>query len=78
MKMIIRWRPELPGFDSSTRDVEGLRELFGDTETDRILAALVAAKGAPVTLTVDGPNAGFVDLDFVQAEFSVRNLSRAS
>lgn len=69
MKIIIHWQPELPGFSSSTRGEDGLRELFGDAETDRILAALAGANGAPVTLTVSGPDAGYLDLDFVDAEF---------
>jgi hypothetical protein len=73
MKIVIHWQPELPGFRSSTRDKDGLRDLFGEAETNRILAALAAANGAPVTLTVNGRDAGFLDLDSVQAEFSVHD-----
>lgn len=71
--------PGQPGIISvSNRDEDGLRELFGEAETNRILAALAAANGAPVTLTVNGPDAGFLDLDFVQADFSVRDQAVAS
>lgn len=71
MKIGILWRPELEGFAASTRDEDGLRELFGAAETERILAALEAGVGVPVTLTVSGPDAGFLDLDLVNAEFRV-------
>jgi hypothetical protein len=73
MKIVIHWQPGLPGFRSSTRDEDGLRALFGDAEANRILAALAASNGAPVTLTVNGPDAGYLDLDIVDAEFSVRH-----
>jgi hypothetical protein len=71
MKIAIHWRPELGGVDASTRDEDGLRELFGSDETKRILAALEAVKGASARLTVNGPDAGFLDLDVVNADFRV-------
>jgi hypothetical protein len=71
MKIGIRWRPELSGIDASTRDEKGLRELFGEAETNRILAALAASNGAPVTLSVNGPDAGFLNLDLIDAEFRI-------
>ena len=71
MRIGIHWRPELPGIDSSTRDEAGLRELFGKAETNRILAALATSNGAPVTLSVNGPDAGFLNLDFIDAEFRI-------
>jgi hypothetical protein len=69
MRIGIHWRPELPGVDASTRDEDGLRELFGDAEANRILGALAAANDEPVTLTVSGYDAGFLNLEFVNAEF---------
>ena len=72
MKIGIHWRPELSGItDASTRDEQGLRELFGEAETNRILAALAASNGAPVTLTVSGPDAGFLNEDFIYADFRI-------
>lgn len=71
MKIRIHWQPELPGFRSSTRDEGGLRDLLGEAERSRILNALGAANGEPVTLTVNGPDAGYLDLDVVQAQFSI-------
>ena len=69
MKIIIHWKPEEPGINSSTRDEHALRELFGQAEANRILSALGSANGEPVTLTVSGHDAGYLDLDFVDAEF---------
>jgi hypothetical protein len=54
----------------STRDEDGLRVLFGRDEAARILEALRLAAGEPVTLTVNGPDAGFTT-EFVEARFSV-------
>jgi hypothetical protein len=71
MKIGIHWRPELSGIDASTRDENGLRELFGEAKTKRILAALDASNGAPITLSVNGPDAGFLHLDIVDAEFRI-------
>lgn len=71
MKIGIHWRPELSGIDASTRDENGLRELFGEAETNRILVALAASNGAPVTLAVNGPDAGFLNLDFIDAELRI-------
>jgi hypothetical protein len=71
MKIVIHWQPELPGFRSSTRNEDGLRELFDDAEANRILGALATSNGMPVTLTVSGYDAGYLDLDFVDAEFRV-------
>jgi hypothetical protein len=71
MKIVIHWQPELPGFRSSTRDENGLRILFGEVEANRILAALAASGGGPVTLAVNGPDAGYLSLETVDAEFRV-------
>jgi hypothetical protein len=71
MKIGIHWRPELSGIDASTRDENGLRALFGEAETNRILAALAASNGAPVTLSVSGPDAGFLNEDLIDAEFRI-------
>ena len=70
MKILIRWRPELPGIDVSTRDENGLRELLGEAATNRILAAVAASNGAAVTLSVNGPDAGFLALGSINAEFT--------
>jgi hypothetical protein len=76
MRVRIEWMPGQPGIvDVSNRDEDGLRVLFGETETNRILSALAAANYEPVTLTVNGRDAGFLDRDSVQAEFSVRERS---
>jgi len=69
MKVRIQWMPNEPGVSTSTRDEDGLRELFGQAETDRILEAMSQAGGEPVTLTVSGPDAGF-EVDRVEARFS--------
>ena len=67
MKIRIRWEPEQPSCSYSTRDENGLRELFGDSEATRIVNALAASNGGPVTLTVSGYDAGYLNLDFVDA-----------
>jgi len=71
MKILIHWQPEMPSMGATTCDEDGLRVFFGKAEADRIMDALAGAKGTPVTLTVNGPDAGYLDLDFVDAEFSV-------
>lgn len=71
MKIRIRWEPEQPGCGYSTRDEDGLRELFGGAEANRILIAIGVANGEPVTLRVNGHDAGYLDLDFIDAEFSI-------
>jgi hypothetical protein len=77
MKILIHWQPELPSLGSSCYDEDGLRTFFGESETNRILAALAASKGGPVTLTVSGPDAGYLNLETVDAEFSVRDQGSA-
>ena len=76
MKILIHWEPQFPGINSSTYDEIGLRVLFGEAEANRILAALVASDGGPVTLMVNGPDAGYLDREFVDAEFIVRDMGQ--
>lgn len=77
MKILIHWQPELPTLGSSCYDEDGLRTFFGDAETRRILDALAAANGGPVTLTVNGPDAGYLNLEPFDAEFRVVQPSSA-
>jgi hypothetical protein len=71
VKILIHWLPDEFGLSSSsTRDEDGLRELFGQAEAARIVDAIGRAAGAPVTLQVNGHDAGF-EKDFVRARFSV-------
>lgn len=76
MKILIHWQPEMPSLGATTCDEDGLRVFFGKAEADGITNALAGANGAPVTLTVNGPDAGYLDLDFVDAEFSVLDSKR--
>jgi hypothetical protein len=69
VKILIQWMPNEPGLSSSTRDEDGLRELFGQAEADRILDAISQAGGEPVTLIVNGRDAGFT-ADWVEVRFS--------
>jgi hypothetical protein len=71
VKIVVHWRPEFPGLNSSTMDERDLLLYFGDAEADRILRAIGEANHEPVTLTVSGHDAGYLDLDFVNAEFRI-------